>query len=148
MATSKFQKGPDLKRFMVRGGFLLLRRISWLPRVLITYFYFAQTLSLSLLFFFLSHTRARTHAATDRSNYSRRFSFLGLFIHQYRKPSQDKRLKLSLNGNRKIVGTLRGYDAFLNVVIEDAEGDGGAFLGQLVVRGNSIVQFEALERIY
>ena len=106
------------------------------------------SLSLSLLFFFLSHTRARTHAATDRSNYSRRFSFLGLFIHQYRKPSQDKRLKLSLNGNRKIVGTLRGYDAFLNVVIEDAEGDGGAFLGQLVVRGNSIVQFEALERIY
>ena len=60
---------------------------------------------------------------------------------------QDKRLKLSLNGNRKIVGTLRGYDAFLNVVIEDAEGDGGAYLGQLVIRGNSIVQFEALERV-
>lgn len=52
-----------------------------------------------------------------------------------------------MNGNRKIVGTLRGYDAFLNVVIEEAEGDGGAYLGQLVVRGNSIVQFEALERI-
>jgi len=76
MATSKFQKGPDLKRFM------------------------------------------------------------------------DKRLNISLNGNRKIIGTLRGYDAFLNVVIEDAEGDGGAYLGQIVVRGNSIVQFEALERIY
>eukprot|EP00539_Tryblionella_compressa_P012548 CAMPEP_0178817112 /NCGR_PEP_ID=MMETSP0746-20121128/1712_1 /TAXON_ID=913974 /ORGANISM="Nitzschia punctata, Strain CCMP561" /LENGTH=76 /DNA_ID=CAMNT_0020478183 /DNA_START=53 /DNA_END=283 /DNA_ORIENTATION=+ len=75
MATSKFQKGPDLKRFM------------------------------------------------------------------------DKRLKLSLNGNRKVVGTLRGYDAFLNVVLEDVESDGGAFLGQVVIRGNSIVQFEALERI-
>eukprot|EP00535_Pseudo-nitzschia_heimii_P005360 CAMPEP_0197181294 /NCGR_PEP_ID=MMETSP1423-20130617/5626_1 /TAXON_ID=476441 /ORGANISM="Pseudo-nitzschia heimii, Strain UNC1101" /LENGTH=76 /DNA_ID=CAMNT_0042631521 /DNA_START=103 /DNA_END=333 /DNA_ORIENTATION=+ len=75
MATSKFQKGPDLKRFM------------------------------------------------------------------------DKRLKLSLNGNRKVVGTLRGYDAFLNVVMEDAEGDGGTYLGQLVIRGNSIVQFEALERV-
>lgn len=75
MATSKFQKGPDLKRFM------------------------------------------------------------------------DKRLKLSLNGNRKIVGTLRGYDAFLNVVIDDAEGDGGAYLGQVVIRGNSVVQFEALERV-
>ena len=61
---------------------------------------------------------------------------------------QDKRLKLSLNGNRKIVGTLRGYDAFLNVVIEDAEGDGGTYLGQLVIRGNSIVQFEALEKVY
>lgn len=76
MATSKFQKGPDLKRFM------------------------------------------------------------------------DKRLKLSLNGNRKIIGTLRGYDAFLNVVLEDAEpGEGGAFLGQVVIRGSSIVQFEALERV-
>ena len=61
---------------------------------------------------------------------------------------QDKRLKLSLNGNRKLIGTLRGYDAFLNIVLEDAEqaNDGGAFLGQVVIRGNSIVQFEALER--
>eukprot|EP00526_Cylindrotheca_closterium_P027936 CAMPEP_0113644868 /NCGR_PEP_ID=MMETSP0017_2-20120614/23624_1 /TAXON_ID=2856 /ORGANISM="Cylindrotheca closterium" /LENGTH=77 /DNA_ID=CAMNT_0000556521 /DNA_START=31 /DNA_END=264 /DNA_ORIENTATION=+ /assembly_acc=CAM_ASM_000147 len=75
MATSKFQKGPDLKRFM------------------------------------------------------------------------DKRLKLLLNGNRKLIGTLRGYDAFLNVVLEDAEQDGtGSYLGQVVIRGNSIVQFEALER--
>ena len=60
---------------------------------------------------------------------------------------QDKRLKLLLNGNRKLVGTLRGYDAFLNVVLEDAENDGGAFVGQVVIRGNSIVQFEALERL-
>ena len=61
---------------------------------------------------------------------------------------QDKRLKLSLNGNRKLIGTLRGYDAFLNVVLEDAEqADGGAFLGQVVIRGNSIIQFEALERV-
>ena len=61
---------------------------------------------------------------------------------------QDKRLKLSLNGNRKLIGTLRGYDAFLNVVLEDAEqAEGGAFLGQVVIRGNSIIQFEALERV-
>eukprot|EP00934_Nitzschia_sp_Nitz4_P001326 Nitzschia sp. Nitz4//scaffold116_size91068//64167//64501//NITZ4_004963-RA/size91068-augustus-gene-0.28-mRNA-1//-1//CDS//3329533593//1326//frame0 len=76
MATSKFQKGPDLKRFM------------------------------------------------------------------------DKRLKLLLNGNRKLIGTLRGYDAFLNVVLEDAEqSEDGTYLGQVVIRGNSIVQFEALERV-
>lgn len=60
---------------------------------------------------------------------------------------QDKRLKLLLNGNRKLVGTLRGYDAFLNVVLEDAESDGGVYVGQVVIRGNSIVQFEALERV-
>jgi small nuclear ribonucleoprotein G len=60
---------------------------------------------------------------------------------------QDKRLKLSLNANRKIIGTLRGYDAFLNVVLEDAESDNGQYLGQVVIRGNSIVQFEGLERV-
>jgi small nuclear ribonucleoprotein G len=63
------------------------------------------------------------------------------------KLKQDKRLKLSLNGNRKLVGTLRGYDAFLNIVMEDVESDGGVFMGQIVVRGNSIQQLEALERV-
>lgn len=61
---------------------------------------------------------------------------------------QDKRLKILLNGNRKLIGTLRGYDAFLNVVLEDVEQDStGTYLGQVMVRGNSIVQFEALERV-
>jgi small nuclear ribonucleoprotein G len=64
---------------------------------------------------------------------------------------QDKKLKLSLNGNRKVTGTLRGYDAFLNVVLENAtseKGEGGAEdLGTIVIRGNSIIQFESVERI-
>lgn len=60
----------------------------------------------------------------------------------------DKRLKLSLNGNRKVVGTLRGYDAFLNVVLEDAEkGESNENMGTIVVRGNSIVQLETVERV-
>ena len=29
-------------------------------------------------------------------------------------------MRLTLNGNRKVVGTLRGYDPFLNVVLEEA----------------------------
>ena len=57
-------------------------------------------------------------------------------------------MKLLLNGNRKLIGTLRGYDAFLNVVLEDAERAEGGYVGQVVIRGNSIVQFEALERVY
>lgn len=67
------------------------------------------------------------------------------------KIKKDKRLRLTLNGNRKVVGRLRGFDAFLNVVLEEAvdekttENDG--FIGQIVIRGNSIVQFETLERI-
>ena len=60
---------------------------------------------------------------------------------------QDKKLRISLNANRKVVGTLRGYDAFLNVVLEDVESEDGQYLGQIVVRGNSIVQLEGLERV-
>ncbi|KAL3757344.1 hypothetical protein ACHAWU_008505 [Discostella pseudostelligera] len=69
------------------------------------------------------------------------------------KRFMDKRLKLSLNGNRKVVGTLRGYDAFLNVVLEDAinespgGGGGGDDIGTVVIRGNSIIQFESVDRI-
>lgn len=61
---------------------------------------------------------------------------------------QDKKLKFSMNGNRKIIGTLRGYDAFLNVVLEEAENaDGGNYLGTIVIRGNSIIQFEGVDRL-
>lgn len=60
---------------------------------------------------------------------------------------QDKKLKVFLNGNRKVIGTLRGYDAFLNVVLEDGENDNGEYFGQIVIRGNSIIQFEGLERV-
>jgi len=66
------------------------------------------------------------------------------------KRFMDKKLRLSLNGNRKVVGLLRGYDAFLNVVLEDAvseSGDSSAKMGTIVIRGNSIVQFESLDRV-
>ena len=32
----------------------------------------------------------------------------------------DKRLMLQLNGNRKVTGVLRGYDPFMNIVLDDA----------------------------
>mmetsp|Transcript_1754 Transcript_1754/g.2701 ORF Transcript_1754/g.2701 Transcript_1754/m.2701 type:complete len:84 (+) Transcript_1754:161-412(+) len=69
------------------------------------------------------------------------------------KRYMDKKMRLSLNGNRKIVGVLRGYDAFLNVVLEETieETSGGSGvesqIGTVVIRGSSIVQFESLERI-
>lgn len=31
----------------------------------------------------------------------------------------EKRLSLQLNGSRKVVGILRGYDPFMNVVLDD-----------------------------
>ncbi|GAW22680.1 hypothetical protein EKO27_g2006 [Xylaria grammica] len=63
----------------------------------------------------------------------------------------DKRLFVQLNGSRKVIGVLRGYDVFLNIVLDDAveEKDGGekVRLGMVVIRGNSVVMLEALERI-
>jgi small nuclear ribonucleoprotein G len=66
------------------------------------------------------------------------------------KRFMDKRLKFCLNGNRVVEGTLRGFDAFLNVVLEEATtntNDQDEQLGTVVLRGNSIVQFEGLERV-
>lgn len=31
----------------------------------------------------------------------------------------DKRLSLQLNGSRRVTGILRGYDPFMNVVLDD-----------------------------
>ncbi|KAK7623349.1 hypothetical protein BKA81DRAFT_351000 [Phyllosticta paracitricarpa] len=32
----------------------------------------------------------------------------------------DKRLFVQLNGSRKVIGILRGYDVFLNIVLDEA----------------------------
>ena len=53
---------------------------------------------------------------------------------------------MQLNGSRKVIGVLRGYDVFLNIVLDDAveERDGGEKerIGTIVVRGNSVVMLE------
>ncbi|KAF2099494.1 small nuclear ribonucleoprotein SmG [Rhizodiscina lignyota] len=63
----------------------------------------------------------------------------------------DKRLFIQLNGSRKVTGVLRGYDVFLNLVLDEAVEDIGekdnVRLGTVVIRGNSVVMIEALERI-
>ncbi|GAO51239.1 hypothetical protein G7K_5347-t1 [Saitoella complicata NRRL Y-17804] len=62
------------------------------------------------------------------------------------KKYMDKRLFVQLNGTRKVVGVLRGYDVFLNIVLDDAveeTSDGGKInIGQVVIRGNSVVMME------
>eukprot|EP00341_Mesodinium_pulex_P006340 CAMPEP_0116939824 /NCGR_PEP_ID=MMETSP0467-20121206/32985_1 /TAXON_ID=283647 /ORGANISM="Mesodinium pulex, Strain SPMC105" /LENGTH=73 /DNA_ID=CAMNT_0004622215 /DNA_START=37 /DNA_END=258 /DNA_ORIENTATION=- len=60
----------------------------------------------------------------------------------------DKTISLHLNKGRSVSGTLRGYDQFMNIVLSDAveevsSGEGNN-IGMVVVRGNSIVQFEML----
>ncbi|PGH03384.1 small nuclear ribonucleoprotein G [Blastomyces parvus] len=76
------------------------------------------------------------------------------------KKYMEKRLFVQLNGNRKVMGVLRGYDVcaspltpyvFMNIVLDDAveEKNGGekVRLGMVVIRGNSVIMLEALERI-
>ncbi|KAL8243615.1 hypothetical protein R6Q59_009873 [Mikania micrantha] len=67
------------------------------------------------------------------------------------KKYMEKRLFVQLNGNRKVMGVLRGYDVFLNIVLDDAveEKANGERerIGMVVIRGNSVVMLEALERM-
>ncbi|OKL56812.1 hypothetical protein UA08_07756 [Talaromyces atroroseus] len=85
------------------------------------------------------------------------------------KKYMEKRLFVQLNGNRKVIGILRGYDVralnsifppnlgrltkinpvqvFMNIVLDEAveeKPDGGKDrLGMVVIRGNSVVMLES-----
>uniref|UniRef100_A0A915HZL1 Small nuclear ribonucleoprotein G n=1 Tax=Romanomermis culicivorax TaxID=13658 RepID=A0A915HZL1_ROMCU len=67
------------------------------------------------------------------------------------KKYMDKKLQLKLNGNRVVSGILRGFDPFMNLVIDEAvehaKGGEQNQMGMIVIRGNSIVLMEVLERI-
>eukprot|EP00050_Salpingoeca_kvevrii_P012782 m.24693 g.24693 ORF g.24693 m.24693 type:complete len:65 (+) comp4318_c0_seq1:3-197(+) len=63
----------------------------------------------------------------------------------------DKRLQLQLNGGRTVTGILRGFDPFMNLVVDQAtevvSPDEQKDIGMIVIRGNSVLMMEALERI-
>jgi small nuclear ribonucleoprotein G len=63
----------------------------------------------------------------------------------------EKRVLVQLNGSRKVMGILRGYDVYLNIVLDEAleEKAGGekVRIGMVVIRGNAVVMLEALDRI-
>jgi len=67
------------------------------------------------------------------------------------KKLMDKRLAMKLNGGRQINGILRGFDPFMNIVLDDTMEDikDGTKnnIGMVVIRGNSIIMMEALERV-
>ena len=58
---------------------------------------------------------------------------------------------LKLNGGRQVEGTLRGFDPFMNLVVDatvEVKKTGERNnIGMVVVRGNSVVMLEAMERI-
>jgi small nuclear ribonucleoprotein G len=56
---------------------------------------------------------------------------------------------VKLNGNRKVTGTLRGFDQFLNIVLDESvDGTTKESMGMVVIRGNSIMLLEPLERVF
>ena len=65
------------------------------------------------------------------------------------KKFMGKRLSVKLNGARRVVGRLSGFDVFMNLVLEEASearaGGDEVPMGILIVRGNSVVQMECLE---
>jgi small nuclear ribonucleoprotein G len=66
------------------------------------------------------------------------------------KKYMDKKLQIKLNANRMVVGTLRGFDQFMNLVVDntvEVNGDDKTDIGMVVIRGNSIVTVEALEPV-
>jgi len=67
------------------------------------------------------------------------------------KKYMDKKLSLRLNGARTVTGILRGFDPFMNLVIDEAQevtksGENNE-IGMVVVRGNAVVLLESLDRL-
>lgn len=65
------------------------------------------------------------------------------------KKYMDKKLSLRLNAGRTVTGILRGFDPFMNLVIDEAQeevknGEKNE-IGMIVVRGNAVVLLEQLE---
>lgn len=72
------------------------------------------------------------------------------------KKYMNKKILFQLNANRKVSGVLRGYDAFMNIVLDEAmelipkDDIKKEYIerpmGMILLRGNSIVMMESLER--
>ncbi|XP_059106898.1 small nuclear ribonucleoprotein G-like [Peromyscus eremicus] len=67
------------------------------------------------------------------------------------KKFMDKKLSLKLNGGQHVQGILWGFDPFMNLVIDEcvemATSGQQNNISMVVIRGNSIIMLEALERV-
>ncbi|KAH3763403.1 small nuclear ribonucleoprotein g [Pelomyxa schiedti] len=63
----------------------------------------------------------------------------------------DKKITVKLNANRRVTGILRGFDQFMNIVLEDTVEEVSHTerneIGMVVIRGNSIVIMEPIEHV-
>lgn len=59
----------------------------------------------------------------------------------------DKEVALQLNKGRKVIGTLRGFDPFMNLAVGNAVEEVNnqrTNIGLVVIRGSSILQLELI----
>ncbi|XP_026748403.1 probable small nuclear ribonucleoprotein G [Galleria mellonella] len=67
------------------------------------------------------------------------------------KKFMDKKLSIKLNAGRAVTGVLRGFDPFMNLVldesVEECKDGQRTNIGMVVIRGNSIIMLESLDRI-
>jgi len=63
----------------------------------------------------------------------------------------DKKLSIKLNANRHVIGTMRGFDQFMNLVLENTvevvSPSERNEIGMVVIRGNSVVMMEPLDKV-
>ena len=68
----------------------------------------------------------------------------------------DLRVDLRINGERRIAGKLKGYDQFMNIVLDEAielvqnKKDSKVEkrnLGTIVIRGQSVVLWENIDKV-
>ncbi|KAI5632665.1 LSM domain-containing protein [Phthorimaea operculella] len=67
------------------------------------------------------------------------------------KKFMDKKLSIKLNAGRLVIGVLRGFDPFMNLVldesVEETKDGNRNNIGMVVIRGNSIIMLESLDRL-
>lgn len=56
----------------------------------------------------------------------------------------DSRVKISLTKDRVVVGVLKGYDSFMNCVLEAAT-ESGESIGTAIIKGSSLFSVELAE---
>ncbi|CAK9291027.1 unnamed protein product [Gordionus sp. m RMFG-2023] len=61
----------------------------------------------------------------------------------------EKKVSLKLNGGRLVTGILRGFDPFMNLVVDEGvehcKNSEKHTIGMVVIRGNSVTLLESLE---
>ena len=71
----------------------------------------------------------------------------------------DLRVDLRMNGDRRIAGIMKGYDQYMNIVLDeaieiaktpggkDAPAESNRNLGMIVIRGASVQLWENLDKV-